>query len=288
MPALLYDIEVGDTISIRAQGLWQEGRPFFVRDRKLNTDRGETVFSLIGGRANQGRTGVTSSNSLMAAPLKVATIETQQALNPTTPITNLLDPRPRRLVEAVGTSLTLDIDLGAATEINLVALLFTNAGHDATWSIRAANRRSSLARAPWLVALRVVMEGGTVAGGKLQVGRIMISNALQPTWNHALGSSMARRPLVDEAVSRTGQVSRRLWQRRRILTLRYPELTEEELYGALMPIAERADAEPVLIIQEPANTRYRMEMMVYGMLTVQTSKVSPGEYDARLTLTEWR
>ena len=54
-----------------------------------------------------------------------------------------------------------------------------------------------------------------------------------------------------------------------------------------MPIAERADAEPVLIIQEPANARYRMEMMFYGMLTVQTTKISPGEYDARLTLTEW-
>ncbi len=259
---------------------------------------------------------MTSPNSLMAAPLKVATLETQQALNPTTPITNLLDPRPRRLVEVTGTSLTLDIDLGTATEINLVAVLFTNAGHDATWSVRAANKRSALARAPWLVAprtpfpasptarkrkhgfalftptrrrwLRVVMEGGTVRGGKLQVGRLIVSNALQPTWNHALGSSMARRPLVDEAVSRTGQVSRRLWQRRRILTLRYPELTEEELYGALMPIAEIADAEPVLIIQEPANTRYRMDKMFYGMLTVQTSKVSPDEYDARLTLTEWR
>ncbi len=54
VPALLYDIEVGDTISIRAQGLWQEGRPFFVRGRKLNTDRGETVFSLIGGEQTRG------------------------------------------------------------------------------------------------------------------------------------------------------------------------------------------------------------------------------------------
>ena len=258
---------------------------------------------------------MTGTNSLIAAPLPVATIETRQALNPTTPITNLLDPRPRRLVEVTGTNLSLDVDLGAATEITMLALLFTNAGNDATWSVRAANKRSALTRAPYLVPrgtvfpaspgrskrkhgfalfttirrrwLRIEIEGGTVSGGKLQVGRLIISNALQPTWNHALGSSTARRPLVDEALSRTGQVSRRLWQRRRILTLRYPELTEEELYGELMPIAEQADAEPVLIIQEPANARYRMEMMFYGMLTVQTTKISPDEYDARLQLTEW-
>ena len=49
VPEVLYDIEVGDTIAISAQGLWPGTRPFFVRGRALDTNRGETVFTLIAG-----------------------------------------------------------------------------------------------------------------------------------------------------------------------------------------------------------------------------------------------
>lgn len=261
---------------------------------------------------------MSTFNGLIAAPLDVSAVTAAEALNATTDIDNLFDDRPRRLVESTTADLTLDIDLGTATTFNLVAILFTNTASDSTWALYVADTQAGLDSASPLVApltgfwasasgsrmtrrhgfahfssqnkrwIRIALKGGAVDGGKLQVGRIVIAGALQPTWNYALGSGHGRKPLADENKSRTGQTSRRLWQKRRILSQRFPEVSEDEYYGQLEPIAEKTDEGPILIITEPSETAsYRMEKMYYGTAVISASKVSAKEYGVTLTLTEW-
>lgn len=256
-------------------------------------------------------------NGLIAAPIDVAAVTAAEAINSSTELDFLFDDRPRRLVESTTTSLTLDIDLGEARDVNLIAPLFTNAASDATWSVRFAADQNGLDGAAYTVPLgttlwaspsgekytrrhgfaffptvnarwvRVALVGGTISGGRLRCGRLMISKALQPGWNYSLGSSQTRRPLIDENRSRSGQLTRRVWQKRRVLSLRFPELTEDELFGELEPIAEVADERAILLIQEPADAaKYRMEKMYYGNLVVASDKTAPNEFATRLTLTE--
>jgi len=134
------------------------------------------------------------------------------------PASHLNVIQPGDIFQSPTADATLEIDLGIATPINLIGLLFTNLPVGATWEIRAAATQGGLATGTVIKAVgevrmdgyprhdgrshglwhsaaaqtfrwwRIAITGGAVAGGKLRIGRLFIGSTFEPADGHSWGS----------------------------------------------------------------------------------------------------
>ena len=192
----------------------------------------------------------------------------------------------------------IEADLGAAADVNLVALLYTNAGSAATWRIRAAAAQPDLVAAPgydsgtlpvwpttgletwafvhgirWLSAAaqtfrwwRVDFADLNNPAGYLQAGRLFITKAWQPTRNRRRGLSIAFEDLSPRERARGGQVYPLALPRRRVLQFVLHFLEEQEMFDNAFEIDRlRGRSGDLLVIPDPDKPDQIQRQAVYGL-----------------------
>jgi hypothetical protein len=217
-------------------------------------------------------------NAIVAVPYVPAAVSTSSALNATTPIANIIDEFPRRLVEATASQLVVDIDLGAALPVNLIAGLFTNAAADTTWTIRAADTQGELASGTLIVDGESFYASASSANAEkphslwvgsavtkrwwrvtivvgsaspFRIGCLVLGNGLQPYWNYSLPTRVQPADKIQRDQSESGREVVSVSATGRRLAVRFAELSEAEYFGYMAPINRAAAKRKGLIVLRP-------------------------------------
>lgn len=224
---------------------------------------------------------------------------------------NLLthDPKEVWADSAVGTPVSIDIDLGAVKPINTIALCaIYGAAGGATWTITAgaagygeqtlkasstlravdaAGQAPAVSHALWLGAtasVRYVRISVTQPAGNppLKIGRVMLGAGFQPTWNKEWGSG---RGVIDTGAStRLLSGGMAIVEGARLGTYAWTlgDLTDAEvetLYALQLEVGETL---PVLVVEDPDATTAQRNRIHYGRL------VSLRKFERRdPSLTRW-
>jgi len=215
------------------------------------------------------------------------------------PVSNLQTRQPGERWRATDlANVYLEIDLGSAAAINLVALLNTNASSAATWQVRAAATQGALTTSPgydsgsvsmWPVAgldglpwtharlwlstsqtyrwWRIDVSDSGNADGHFQAGRLYVASAWEAPRNVQYGWSVTWN---DPSVKRRSTGSqlyslvRTPW---RSFDGALSFLSEGQMYDNLYDLQRRRGASrDVLLMRDPEATDHFMAQSVYGVL----------------------
>ena len=233
------------------------------------------------------------------------------------PASNLATNQPKDIHQSTNADATLQVDLGSAMAPDMIALLYTNAPADAAWSVRAAATQGALSTGTVVQAstdfrngtvirpdgrshglLRLVtppafqwwqirVVGGTVPGGLLQMGRLMIGNAFEPTYNMdwkgdyrhikpGSGTQLNSGSFIPDA----GGACRGYQTK-----LRY--LTEDEAWTDYHEFFDQAINRPVLAVPD-FDSDYMQRQLIYGALDVgqPTFRSALNEYQTTINMRE--
>ncbi|MFQ5535626.1 MAG: hypothetical protein ACE5EM_12485 [Sphingomonadales bacterium] len=248
------------------------------------------------------------ANGILVQPLTWSAITASQAMAAGFPETNLGDEQPRMFAESATAVLSVDIDLGTAQAVDLIALLYTNADATATWEVRAADTQAELGAGTVFASGSFCAGGGvskadrphgfdfgaaltkrwwritlTNSAAPARAGRLILGQALQPAWNFELSSRFARVGGADGLGTDGGALVPVKRKTRRRVSIRWGDLTDAEYYDQLAAIEQAAaDGEPILFIRDPdAAAANRHQGIVYGLL-----KFSQGA--DRVRSNQWR
>ncbi|WP_339863173.1 hypothetical protein [Paremcibacter congregatus] len=215
------------------------------------------------------------------------------------PASYLNNIQPGDIFQSSTADSTLEVDLGAAQSVNVIAALFTNLPADATWEIRAAATQAGLAtgtiiqataafqmdafprgdgRSHGLVYLsapvsfrwwKITLTGGTVPGGKLRMGRLFIGKAFTPTYNQSYGGGYRYISTTSYAAAKSGAVIPNPGAAPREYQAKLGYLTEAEAMTELYDIQELAgDRTPVLVLPDHQNP-YAQRNLMYGFISIR-------------------
>jgi len=213
----------------------------------------------------------------------------------TMPATNLDKPQPTDIWRSTSlTSQYIEIDLGSAKAVSIVALMFTNLTSAATWRVQAGSTTGvsdydSGTATAWAGATENVdrphalldLTGGaqTYRYWKItltdaanpdtyfEAGRVILANAFQPTRNYALGAGRGFKDLTERADAFGGQLLFETKAKRPVISFEANWLTETEMEANVLEI-QRTIEGPVLAMLTPETTTYRMGRMYYGLLSM--------------------
>ena len=258
-------------------------------------------------------------NLVLATPhiIDAATIDNATEVA-AAPATNLQLMSPRDFWQAPDpAAANMEIDLGEAKTINLVAGLFANATSAATWRIRAAATQAALITSPildttavtfwasagletwdrthgiyWNAAgvtarwWRLDFDDGANPDGVFKMGRLYIDAAFQGLHNFNYGPKFGFKD--KSKVTETLDAATDTVPGRKIPTidLTLDFLAEAELYDNHFEIMRRqGSGADVLLILDPDEATYLMQMTYYGLLTAGSLSL-PGfnRYRTRLSL----
>ena len=243
-------------------------------------------------------------NLVIATPeLSDAAAITASSAQATMPASNLKKMQPGDRWRATGdTAEYLEIDLGAAKDINLVALLYHNATSAATWQIRAATSQANLTAAPgydsgvinmweagwpadqdplharlWLGAgsqnfrwWRIDLADAANPDTWLEAGRVYVSKAWQlPSGkNIEYGWEMRRVDPSPRARTKGSQLyveAQTMW-RELMCSLNW--LTEAEMYDNFGEIQRlRGASRDVFVMRDPNATAQLLRQSIYGLMS---------------------
>lgn len=236
-----------------------------------------------------------------------------------TGVANLLTHDPKEVWQdsAVGSIATITIDLGAPKSINTIALpaIYGAVANSSSWSITggiadntsivimaggylraidAAGQNPNVSHALWTgaavtvryVTVTVWQPGGNPA---LKIGRILVGDAFQPTWNKEWG---AGRGVIDTGAStRLLSGGMAIVEGARLGTYQWTlgDLTDaevEKLYALQMEVGETL---PVLVVEDPAATIGQRNRIHYGRLVSlrKFERRSPGRTRWELSMEDW-
>lgn len=236
------------------------------------------------------------------------------------PATNLQLMSARKFWQAPDpAAANMEIDLGAAKTINLVAGLFANATSAATWRIRAAASKAELTGGPtildtgavtfwasagletwdrthglyWNAAgvsarwWRLDFDDGANPDGVFRMGRLYIDAAFQGAHNFNYGANFGfdDKTKVNETLD--GAIDTVPGRKIPALDLTLDFLSEAELFANHYEIARRqGHGKDVLVILDPDEATYLMQMIYYGRLTAGRPLSLPGfnRYRMRLSM----
>lgn len=240
------------------------------------------------------------SNLIFARPLADGGTITTGSEVASLPAGNLLTPQPSDPWRATDlANAYVELDLGTAVEINLIALLYTNASSAATWRIRAAASQANLTAAPdydtgsntfwpqsgledwsfthgfiWLDAStqtrrwwRIDVSDAGNPDGYFQAGRLYLAKPFQPATNIEFGWSVGYADPSPKRRATGGQTYPLLRSRSRVLNFSYSFMSESEMFDNLFDLNRRRGAsEDVLVIVDPDATANIHERIVYGLV----------------------
>lgn len=221
------------------------------------------------------------------------------------PASNLLRTQPTDVWRGDPVT-SLTIDLGAANDVRMAALLYSNATADALWRVRAAASQAALTSGAaydsgwlphypvpvgdtppadldgwdrthaflWMAAVqsfrwwRIDIDDATNPAGFYQAGRLYLANPWQPTLNRRYGGAFGS---VDETTvqrSRGGQTYANRGPRRRewSLPMQYGSAAELHADARRFQRAVGTDGD-CLIVLDPEDRTALMETMIYARLT---------------------
>ena len=234
-------------------------------------------------------------------------------------VTNLLTHDPKEVWQdsTVGSVASITIDLGAARTINTIALaaIYGAVANSSSWiisggvadntsiaikadgylrAVDAAGQNPPVSHALWTgapVVVRYIKISVWQPNGSppLQIGRLMLGNAFQPTWNKEWG---AGRGVID-----TGSATRLLsggiatveGARLGSYSWTLGDLTDSEvetLYALQLEVGETL---PVLVVEDPAATSGQLNRIHYGRLVSlrRFERRSPGRTRWEFSMEEW-
>lgn len=232
---------------------------------------------------------------------------------------NLLTHDPKEVWQdsAVGSIATITIDLGAPKAINTIALaaIYGAIANSSSWSITggiadsasivikadgylpavdAAGQNPNVSHALWTgaavtvryVSVNVWQPSGNPA---LKIGRILVGDAFQPTWNQEWGGG---RGVIDTGAStRLLSGGMAIVEGARLGTYAWTlgDLTDAEvetLYALQLEVGETL---PVLVVEDPDATTGQRNRIHYGRLVSlrKFERRSPGRTRWELAMEDW-
>lgn len=229
----------------------------------------------------------------------------------TMPASNLDKPQPTDVWRSTSlTSQYIEIDLGSARAVDLVALLFTNLTSAATWRVQAGtttgvtNYDSGTVTA-WAGATqnvdrphaflflaatqtyrywKITLTDAANPAGYFEAGRVFLSNAIQPTRNYAYGAGRGFKDLTERADAFGGQLLFEQKAKRPVLSWEANWLTEAEMEADVLELQRTVEG-PVLAILDPDASTYRMGRLHYGLLSMEPGiTASFNRYSTRFTI----
>ena len=197
--------------------------------------------------------------------------------------------QPTDVWEAGGGAPYIEIDLGAVSTINLIALLFTNATGADQWRIRTANTQGALVSAPvydsnydtvsyvgseghvfmyFATALsnRWVRIDLITASNPFMAGRLYIDNAFQPTRGRSYGLEDG---YDDDSKIDSTDGSARIpndGTNRAVVSFTLNLITEAERHAIREINKERGASGDVIVITNPEVTVNKQDVIYYGLL----------------------
>lgn len=220
----------------------------------------------------------------------------------TMPVTNLqtLQPgEPARWTSLSG--MGLELDLGGAVAVNIVALLAHNATAAATWRIRAAGAQGDLTGNPGYdtgsVSLwpsggkpspapdrlgsihapaaaqsfrwwRIDLADAANPDGFFEAGRLMVDAALQTARAQDLGGSIGRADDSDHVIARGGHIRPNVRPNRAVQRVRFSNLTKAEALGRFNGIERtRGRGRDILVVPNADESDWLHVEMIHGLMT---------------------
>lgn len=237
------------------------------------------------------------------------------------PSANLTDPQPKVVFKStmpVGTAaLFLDIDLGADTSIDTVALLFTNFTAGATWLVQGATQAAGAGAVATLAGFGAQAFGvasttrsnprhGFIAGTSatvrylriivtetalrvMQIGVIAIGTRWLPSFNFELGAGRKITDLSDKRTLPGGEKG--IWRKAKVPMFRgtWSNVVDIELLDLWSILSEVGESEPLLLIEDPDATTGQLERIHYctidGLDFYERAQVDKSRIDLRFE--EW-
>jgi hypothetical protein len=229
-----------------------------------------------------------------------ATITAASAAS-TMPASNLNKPQPTDVWRSTSlTSQYIEIDLGSAKAVTIVALMFTNLTSAATWRVQAgtttgvsnydsgtvtawAGATQNVDRPHALLDLtsasktyrywKITLTDASNPAGYFEAGRVVLANAFQPTRTYALGAGRGFKDLTERADAFGGQLLYETKAKRPVISFEANWLTEAEMEANVLEIQRTLDG-PALVMLTPETTTYRMGRMYYGLLSLEPVVIS--------------
>ena len=246
-------------------------------------------------------------NVVIATPvLSDASVLTASSANSSFPVSNLLDMQLSQVWRSTSTTASLTLNLGSTQSLNFFALLGGNATATATVRIRTANSEANLTASPsydstaqsfytgvqyakknfiWFVPSASISNSWVLidivdtsnAAGYIELGRVYVANAWQPTKNIVFDWSLSWRddsPRFKTLGNNTFVTAK---PRYRVLECSLEYLTEFEMYTNAFEIDRtRGSSSDILVLVDPdaAATR-RNQWTVYGTMSELTPITNP-------------
>lgn len=237
------------------------------------------------------------------------------------PAAGLADPQPKVVFKSSmpsGTAtLYIDIDLGANTAIDTVALLFTNFTAGATWLLQGATAAAgsgAVATLSGFGAQAFGMASTTRANPRhgfitatsvtvrylriivtetalrvMQAGIVCIGQRWLPGFNFELGAGRKINDLSDKRTLPGGEKG--IWRKAKVPVFRatWSNIVDTELRDLWSILSEVGESEPLLVIEDPDATTGQLERIHYctidGLDFYERSQVDKSRIDLRFE--EW-
>lgn len=221
------------------------------------------------------------------------------------PVVNLQRMQPTDLWESTSLTPYLEIDLGAVSNFNLIALLFTNARQVDTWRVRVADTQADLIADPvfdsgivpfspwdtnsparhgfiWRYTgfvnrwLRIDIDSGGNPDGRFVAGRLYVSNAYRPSRNYIHGNAIG---FLDTSPRDRSSAGNTVVNRQGVIPLAEFELAltdEKEYYENTRRIQQlRAGSRDVLVMLDPEDPQFAHDKIYYGLLSTTLRVTNP-------------
>lgn len=234
------------------------------------------------------------ANFIIAQPYSATVTAASEAT--TMPASNLNRIQPSDVWRS--TSLTgqyIEIDLGSAKAVTVVALMFTNLTSGATWQVQAGSTTAysdydSTAVTAWAGATqnvdrphcfldltaaaktyrywKITLTDASNPAGYFEAGRVILANAFQGTRNYAYGAGRGFKDMSTQKDAFGGQMIVEEKAKRPLISFEVPFLTATEAEATILEL-QRNMSGGVLALLDPAANTYRMGRMYYGRLTLE-------------------
>jgi hypothetical protein len=235
-------------------------------------------------------------SNIILTPAYDYTVTTATGAAADMPVTFINKTQPSDLFQSATENSTLVIDLGTAKEVNVIAALFTNLPADATWEIRGAATQGALAagtvvyHALFQMAgltlhdgrshglyhnvnahsyrfYQIIINAASVAGGKVQIGRLLIGKSFIPEWNNDWGAGHKINDGTTYQTMASGAVIPNFAPSTTDYSARLNYLTKDEAYTHFYDIQHYSALGKAMLVIPDLNHTQAMRDIAYGFLS---------------------